>query len=37
MWTAAGNQKMKNMISELWNGLSYGQHGFRRGLCESVD
>lgn len=22
IWTAAGNQKMKNMISELWNGLS---------------
>lgn len=24
IWTAAGNQKMKNMISELWNGLSMG-------------
>lgn len=24
IWSAAGNQKMKNMISELWNGLSMG-------------
>lgn len=24
IWTAAGNGKMKNMISELWNGLSMG-------------
>lgn len=24
IWTAAGNQKMKNIISELWNGLSMG-------------
>ncbi len=24
IWTAARNQKMKNMISELWNGLSMG-------------
>lgn len=24
IWTVAGNQKMKNMISELWNGLSMG-------------
>ncbi len=24
IWAAAGNKKMKNMISELWNGLSMG-------------
>ena len=24
IWATAGNQKMKNMISELWNGLSMG-------------
>ena len=24
IWSAAGNQKMKNIISELWNGLSMG-------------
>lgn len=24
IWTMAGNQKMKNMIAELWNGLSMG-------------
>lgn len=24
IWSAAGNGKMKNMISELWNGLSMG-------------
>lgn len=24
IWTAAGNSKMKSMISELWNGLSMG-------------
>ena len=24
IWTAAGNSKMKNMIAELWNGLSMG-------------
>jgi len=24
IWTAAGNQKMKNMSTELWNGLSMG-------------
>ena len=24
LWSAAGNQNMKNMISELWNGLSMG-------------
>lgn len=24
IWSVAGNQKMKNMISELWNGLSMG-------------
>lgn len=24
IWAAAGNQKMRNMISELWNGLSMG-------------
>ena len=32
IWSAAGNQKMKNMISELWNGLSMGSM-----VCESVD
>lgn len=24
IWTAAGNEKMKTMLSELWNGLSMG-------------
>lgn len=24
LWTAAGNDKLKNMLSELWNGLSSG-------------
>ncbi|WP_448782729.1 GntR family transcriptional regulator [Blautia sp.] len=24
LWTAAGNDKLKNMLSELWNGLSRG-------------
>ena len=24
LWTAAGNDKLKNMLSELWNGLSMG-------------
>lgn len=30
IWSAAGNGKMKKMISELWNGLSMGKYGFRR-------
>ena len=25
IWMAAGNEKMKNMLSELWNGLSTGR------------
>ena len=24
IWTAAGNEKMRHMLSELWNGLSMG-------------
>ena len=34
IWSAAGNQKMKNMISELWNGLSMGSIKFDGNLDE---
>ena len=36
LWTAAGNDKLKNMLSELWNGLSRGVLEEHEEIVESI-